>query len=100
MTVISRKLWTPQEYVEAITGKCYIINDDNDSITIRQVLEANGYPNVWDYMLDEINNIPENVRQIVLVDCLIWNEHEGQYVHSYRWFQVPDDKVENFKNIN
>ena len=32
MKVISRKLWTPREFVEAITDKCYAIDGDNDSI--------------------------------------------------------------------
>jgi hypothetical protein len=47
-------------------------------------------------MLDEIDNIPENVHQVVLVDCLIWNERKGEYHHSYRWFHVPDEKIKNF----
>lgn len=96
MKVISRKLWTPQEFVEAFTGECYIINGDNDSVTIRQILSEHGYPNIWDYMLDEITTIPENVHQVVLVDCLVWDTHEGEYHHSYRWFHIPDDKVKDF----
>lgn len=100
MKVISKKLWSPQEFVEAITDKCYAIDGDNDSIAIRQLLEDNGYSNVWDYMLDEVENMPESVHQVVLVDCLIWNSREDHYVHSYRWFEVPDDKIDKFKNIN
>jgi hypothetical protein len=96
MKVISRKLWSPQEFVEAFTGECYVIDGDNDSILIRNILAEHGYPNIWDYMLDEIDNIPENVHQVVLVDCLIWNEQDGQYHHSYRWFHIPDEKIKNF----
>jgi hypothetical protein len=47
-------------------------------------------------MLDEIDNIPTNVNSVVLVDCLIWNEQDNQYHHSYRWFHIPDEKVQNF----
>ena len=96
MKVISRKLWTPQEFVEAFTGECYIFNGDNDSIAIRRILAEHGYLNMWDYMLDEIDNMPDRVHSVVLVECLIWNEQHGQFCSSYRWFPVPDEKVKNF----
>ena len=94
MKIISRKLWTPQEFVEAFTGECYIIDGDNDSVTIRNILSEHGYPDIWDYLLDE--EIPENVHQVVLVDCLIWNKLDHEYHHTYRWFHIPDEKIKNF----
>ena len=96
MKIISRKLWSPQEFVEAFTGKRYLIDGDNDSISIHNILAEHGYPNLWDYMLDEMDKIPDNVHSGVLVDCLIWNESQGQFNHSYRWFYVPDEKVKDF----
>lgn len=97
MTVISNKMYSPSEFVELITGEYYAFSGDNDSIAIRQILDECGYKNVWDYMLNEIDFLCKNPNQVVLVDCMIWNPHDNQYHHTYRWFQVPEDKIEKFK---
>lgn len=97
MTVISNKLYSPSEFVELITGEYYAFSGDNDSITIRQILDECGYKNVWDYMLNEIDHLCKSPHQVVLVDCMIWNPHDDKYHHAYRWFQVPEDKIEKFK---
>ena len=98
MNVVSKKLWTPQTFVEAITGKCYIIEGDDDVGLISRLLEEHGYDNLWDYSIDEIDHIVENGHHVVLVDCMVWYVNSGQYEHEYRWWEVPDDKVEWFKN--
>lgn len=98
MIVISNKMYTPSEFVELITGEYYIFSGDNDSVSIRRVLDKHGYEDIWDYMLSEIDHICENQYQVVLVDCMNYNPHDHQFYHSYRWFQVPEDKIEKFKN--
>jgi hypothetical protein len=96
--VVSKKLWTPQTFVEAITGHCYIFDGDDDVGHIAALLEESGYGDLWDYPIDEIDHIIENEHQVVLVDCMVWFEGEGKYEHEYRWWEVPDDKIEWFKN--
>ncbi len=98
MNVVSKKIWTPQTFVETITGHCYIIDGDDDVGLIARLLEEHGYDNLWDYPMDEIDHIVENEHQVVLVDCMVWCEGKGQYEHEYRWWEIPDDKVERFKN--
>ena len=56
MNVVSKKLWTPQTFVEAITGNCYIIDGDDDVGLIARLLEENGFDNLWDYPIDEIDH--------------------------------------------
>ena len=98
MTVLSKKLYSPSEFVEIITGEYYTFSGDNDSVAIRKILADHGYKNIWDYQLDEIEFIYKNQYQVVLVDCMIWSYSDEELVHSYRWFRVPEDAIEKFEN--
>lgn len=82
--VKSEKLYSPQEYLELITGNYYILNGDDDVETIEAILNTCGY-SVWSYPLNEIEYIVENKLDVVLVDCLVMNS-ENEFRHEYRWF--------------
>lgn len=88
--VKSEQIYSPQNYLEAVTGKYYIINGENDVEFIQKVLVENGYE-LWDYPLSEINHIVENELNVVLVDCMVVNSETDQFEHIYRWFEVPED---------
>lgn len=90
--VKSEKIYSPQNYLEAVTGKCYIINGEDDIELIQEILVENGYTDeLWDYPLSEINHIVENELNVVLVDCMVVNPETDQFEHIYRWFEVPED---------
>ena len=88
--VKSDKIYSPQQYLEAITDKCYITREDDDIKFIEDVLDLNGY-GFWNYHLSEIDHIVENKLDVVLVDCMVWNEYLREFRHEYRWFEVPED---------
>lgn len=89
--VKSNKIYSPQNYLEAVTGKCYIISGYNDVDFIQEVLVQNGYTDtLWDYPLSEIDHIAENKLNVVLVDCLVVDPDTNAFEHEYRWFEVPD----------
>lgn len=88
--VKSEKLYSPQNYLEAVTGKCYIVSGEDDIALIQEILEENGYE-LWDYPLSEINHIVKNELNVVLVDCMVVNSETDQFEHIYRWFEVPED---------
>lgn len=88
--VKSEKIYSPQQYLEAITDKCYITREDDDIKFIEDVLDLNGY-GFWNYPLSEIDHIVENEVDVVLVDCMVWNEYLREFRHEYRWFEVPED---------
>ena len=90
--VKSEQIYSPQYYLEAVTGKCYIINGDNDIELIQEILAENGYTDeFWDYPLSEIEHIVENKLDVVLVDCMVVNPETDEFEHVYRWFEVPED---------
>lgn len=88
--VKSEHMYTPQNYLEAVTGDCYIIRGDNDIEEIELILD-DYVPNLWNYPLSEIDHIVENEINVVLVDCMVYNEEKKEFEHVYRWFEVPDD---------
>lgn len=88
--VKSEQIYSPQNYLEAVTGDCYIIRGDNDIEEIELILD-DYVPNLWSYPLSEIDHIVENEINVVLVDCMVYNEEKKEFEHVYRWFEVPDD---------
>ena len=88
--VKSEKLFTPQSYVEALTGNCYVFGSDNVCEQISNVLLLNKMPNLFDYPLSEIDHIVENEIDVVLVDVSCFDKH-GIWHYEYRWFEVPEN---------
>ena len=88
--VKSEKLFTPQSYVEALTGNCYVFGSDNVCEQISNVLLLNKMPNLFDYPLSEIDHIVENKIDVVLVDVSCFDKH-GTWHYEYRWFEVPEN---------
>ena len=100
--VKSNKIYSPQQYLEAVTGKCYIVDGDDDvsfiDRKIQEFIEQMELENpfdwrgvtLFDYPLDEIDEIVENEVDVVLVDCVVWNDETKEFEHEYRWWEVPE----------
>ena len=88
--VKSERIYSPQQYLEVITDKCYIIRGEDDVAFIHGALAHDGF-DLWDYPMSEIEHIVENKLDVVLVDCMVVNEETDQFEHQYRWFEVPED---------
>lgn len=88
--VKSEKIYSPQDYLDAVTGNYYCINGDDDIAFIQRVLTQNKFE-LWDYPMSEIDHIVENELNVVLVDCMVWNKKTKEFEHQYRWFEVPED---------
>lgn len=89
--VKSEKIYSPQNYLEAVTGKCYAHYGENDITFINNMLHRNDIDYLWDYPMSEIGHIVENNLNVVLVDCMVVNEETDQFEHQYRWFEVPEN---------
>ena len=99
--VLTKQVFSPQRFLEVITEKCWIIGGEDDVDFIHFILRDEGYEDddcctLWDYPLDEIDEIVENGINVVLVECCCFDEHDN-LCNEYRWFQVPDGCEEKFK---
>lgn len=88
--VKSEQIFSPQNYLEAVTGNCYFCNTDDDLELIDNILTQEGFK-LWDYPLSEIDHIVANNINVVLVDCMVTNPETDQFEHVYRWFEVPEN---------
>lgn len=91
--VKSNQIYSPENYISAITGLYYFLKHNTHPINeIQDILSEHGYE-LWDYPLTEINHIVENNLNVVLVNC---SYYEGdKYIDEYRWFEVPEDFKED-----
>ena len=86
--VKSNKVYTPHEFVQKLTGKIPSFLIDKDyfdqihEVLVKYGIEDDDNP-LWDYPLDEIDEIVYNKIPVVLVDY-----YNGR-VHEYRWFEIP-----------
>ena len=87
--VKSEQIYSPQNYLEAVLGKCFIIRGDDDIASIEMILE-DYERSFWNYPLSEIDHIVENELNVVLVDCMVYNENKKEFEHVFRWFEVPE----------
>ena len=97
MSVIrSNKMYNFQSYLSIVTGMCYFRKGTDDLEMICDVLESEGLSgDYWDYPLDEIEHIIDNEIPVVLVECLSWDYEKDCQISELRWFQVPEDFVDN-----
>lgn len=97
----SQQMYSPQNYVMAMTGECYIFMHDCDIIEeIHKCLRKHGVEDennpLWDYPFTEIEHIVEQGLDVVLVD--ISGYGDGEWKTEYRWFEVPEDFSEEEKD--
>lgn len=89
--IVNKEFYSAQNYIELATGKCYIIDGDNDVESIRHLLKLDK-KKIKDYDFQDTSFIEEGV-DVVLVDCLVWDESKDEYLHELHWFEVPKDAI-------
>lgn len=101
--VLTNRVYTTQSFLEAITDKCYIIGSyiDNDIDFIHEILTVEGFEDdtdntLWDYPLNEIDEIVHNELNVVLVEVGYFDENDN-LIKEYRWFEVPEESIDAFK---
>ena len=85
--VKSTKLYSPQNYLELITGNVYIVQGDNDIEFIEKILEQEGYC-LWNYSINEVEHLIEAEIPVVFVECMVYNSNTEQYDKEIRFFEV------------
>ncbi len=83
--------YSPQSYVEMVTGQCYLFRADTLPDLIREIrhdLKISGYA-LRDYPLSEIAEIVKEEMDVVLVE-LAGEDGGGERSTVYRWFEVPE----------
>lgn len=93
--VKSKHIYSPQKYIESITGNYYCFYGDSDIDKIERILQEFDY-DLWHYAIDAIEHVVASQIDVVLVDCVCYNSKTNIYEHHYRWFEVPADFKEEW----
>ena len=88
----SELIYSPQNFVDLLTDKCYIFTGENVIEQIHKLLKENGVESedlpLWDYPLSDVEHIVENAIPVVLVDVSGFDA-DGEWKTEFRWFEIP-----------
>lgn len=85
--VKSTTLYTTQSYCDEFLGFCPVVRGGENEL--RNIIDRYCEQSIWDFPLDEVDEIVHNNCDVVLVDTS-YIDDECNLVHEYRWFEVPD----------
>ena len=99
--VATNKVFSPQNFVEVLTDRCYVFDGENDIDMIHAILVENGIEGIeddtlWDYPLNEIDEISRLELDVVLVEVCYFDE-DFNLQKEFRWFEIPARFVSKFK---
>lgn len=83
--IVSNELFSPQAYLEEVTGECYIVDGEDDYLTILSTLKQNN-KNKHIYRLKEIDKIIEG--EFVLVECMGYDQIEDNWYKELLWCEI------------
>lgn len=88
MVVKSNIIYSPQNYLEVMTGNCYFfINDRPILDQVTDILKLHNC-STKSYSLKETPKLLHRNISVVLVDCCDV-DNNGNPIKDYRWFRVP-----------
>ena len=91
--IVSEEIYSPQSFLETMTGNCYITPNDspiNDVAFIERVLDEEFGKGL--YSSHEFTDIEEVDGPVVLVSCMV--EENGDLKRFLRWFEVDEELFE------
>lgn len=93
LIIKSNGIYSPQRYLEAVTGNCYILSNEIPVLTEIENFLRIGDFDTHNYSLKETAKALQKGKPIVLVDCTDIDEN-SKMIPEYRWFCVPDNFIE------
>ena len=84
--IVSNELFSPQAYLEEVTGECYILQGDDDILSIREVLTLHGDHNKRIYKLKEVDKLING--DFVLVETGRYDEVKNVWRQELVWCEI------------
>lgn len=91
----SEHVYSPQEYLEVVTGKYYTFNGEDDVKEITKFLKFNNIK-MRHYPLSKVGEAAKDGTMVVLVECMVVNSITDEFERAHVWFEVPDDFEETY----
>ena len=93
ITVLHNDILSEEEYLFLVTDKHYSLKNEDRLNEMRDILELESLDDLWDYRLDEIDEVKEMEHQVVLVKTTTFDDNSN-FVTEYRWCQAPYETPE------
>ena len=84
----SDEIFSPQNYLMAVTGKCFMIDGDDDIAAIKNILKQTDNEKLRNFSLNQVFKAAVENCRIVLVDCMIYDNSQNKFMHKLQWFEV------------
>lgn len=81
-----------QDYLDLVTGKCYIIRGNDDMELINQILKENGLK-ARNYKFANVEGFIKDKTDVVLVRCYVLDKKIQEYKTDLRWCEFPVQKL-------
>ena len=92
------KIVSAEAYIEFITGKHYDLKRPDRFEEMAEIMEETGHDDLWDFPIDEIEEIIGNGSPVVLVDVYGTTIDDNTMHHVQRWFELPNEDDEVIRN--
>lgn len=86
--VVSDEIFSPQNYLMVVTGKCFVIDGNDDIAAIKNILKQTGNENLKSFSLNEVYKAAIENCRMVLVGCMIYDNSQNKFMHKLQWFEV------------
>lgn len=86
--VVSDEIFSPQNYLMVVTGKCFMTHGRDDIATIKSILKQTGNEKLKSFSLNEVFKAASENCRVVLVDCMIYDNAQNKFIHKLQWFEV------------
>lgn len=86
--VASDEIFSPQNYLMVVTGNCFMIDENDDIATIKNILKQTGNEKLKSFSLNEVYKAALENCRIVLVDCMVYDNNQNKFLHKLQWFEV------------
>lgn len=96
--VADKEIYSPQKYMEVMTGQCISFACLDTVEEIIEYLSDYGYDygTIRNFELGDINGVIKNGKPVVLVDCSGFGGDREEWQTEYRWFEI--EQPEESKN--
>ena len=95
---IHDKIISAETYIEFITGKHYNLKRPDQFEEIAEIMKETGNYDLWDFPINEIEEILENDTPAVIVDIYGTTIDDNTMHHVQRWFELPKEDDEVIRN--
>ena len=102
MSVVANQIYSPQNYLEIVTGKCFFFHlSESIEVQVNRILCDEDLGSVRSYALSDLSSLVEDGTNVVLVDMSDFNDATSAWESNLMWYEIPErcrHRLEEYTN--